>query len=191
MLEFVQFVQALFPGIDPFVAAKCLEAIRQHRTLPEDLVSGPIGGEVCQGDLIEGIRLRVPTRDGGSGAITGLSMVVSNSCDLDNKPFALLAPSFDLELFRSDPRLPDISRNTVTNLFALDFVPGGISVVSDLSLIQPISTEALKHALESGSVRRVCSLSEVGWYLLLSKLTVHLMRPEDLGDAQRTRLTSQ
>ena len=176
--DFVRFVQSLFPGIDPYVAERCLEAVKQHRTRPEDLISPPIGAELCQGDILDGIELMVPIRPEGHGRFRGLSMLVSNSCDIDNKPFMLIAPCFELSHFASEPRLADISRNTVTNLFCLTHIPGDRSIVSDLSLIDAVSVDNVKDRLSSGAARRVCSLSEVGWYLLISKLTVHLMRPE-------------
>lgn len=176
--EFVEFVQSIFPGIDPYVAERCLEAIKQHKTPPSELVCEPVGPGLCQGDIIEGLDLLIPGKGGLLRRYHGLSMIISNSCDLDNKPTALVAPCFDLRRFEEDSRLSIITKNLVTNFLCLPSIPDRDGVVVDLSMMNPQASARVAERLKDGAIRRICSLSNLGYYLLLSKLTVHLMRPE-------------
>ncbi len=105
-------------------------------------------------------------------------MLLSNTCDATNDDSILLAPALPYEAFQDDPRLAQIRTNIVYSLFFLPNVPALNGRIIDLSLIHSVARDFLVDNIQRGVVHRVSSLSQLGYYFLLSKLTVHLLRPE-------------
>jgi hypothetical protein len=183
LLEFVTFVRELFPGINPYTAANCIAAIKQHGEglQAEQLFSSQPPAEpsdLVQGDLVGPLTFTRVTADGTVRQARCAGMLLSNSCDVVNDPHAIFAAALPAEAFDRAPRLSSIRTNTVFNLLYLPEVPRLGGQVVDMSLVQTVSREHLRAGLTGGSITRYVGLSQLGYYLFLSKLTVHLLRPE-------------
>ncbi|MDQ3263455.1 MAG: hypothetical protein M3Y59_07330, partial [Myxococcota bacterium] len=83
-----------------------------------------------------------------------------------------------------------IRGNAVTNLMFLPSVPGLGDLVVDLSQVQTISAPYLKRALAAGDIGYKSRLSQLGYYIFVLKLTIHLLRTES-ADIERQALPAE
>ena len=76
-----------------------------------------------------------------------------------------------------------LNRNDIVNNlhYRLFYLPDKRfeELVVDFSLMNTFNKKLLNAQIEDGKVKKVSSLNQMGFYLLLSKLTVCFMRPED------------
>jgi hypothetical protein len=177
---FVQLVQELFPSISPYTATRCIETIKQHAgTLtPGHLFAAVPDESLAQGDLVDPMPF---TRIGDAGGLKRMDspgMLLSNTCDAENDRQVLFAPAIPFERFAGDARLGSVKSNCLFSLLFLPGVPGLGDRVIDLSIVQAVSTGFVRRGMAAGAIARRAQLSQLGYYLFLSKLTVHLLRPE-------------
>jgi hypothetical protein len=183
LLEFVKLVRELFPSISPYTAASCIAAIKQHDSTLNGLPlfsssTPPEPTELNQGDFIGPLTFTRVEVGGHVKQMSASGMLLSNSCDVENDRNVIFAAAIPAANFDTNPRLSSIRTNTVFNLFYLPDVPQLGGQVVDLSLVQSVSREHLRSGLLEGSIKRYIGFSQLGYYLFLSKLTVHLLRPE-------------
>lgn len=140
-----------------------------------------------QGDVFKQLTIYGPQ---GSRQIKGI--ILSNSCDIDTQnkrefPMrAVFAPLIKLdamvEKLRSaqipqgviDQKLDAIKKQLVTNVVYLpecEHIPESIIFLDD---VHQIPTEELRKALERQE--KILTLSQVGFYILLFKLSIHFCR---------------
>ncbi len=107
-------------------------------------------------------------------------MILSASCDIENDEYIIIAPCFSLSQlsFFDSIRL---RTNLYFRFVCLNNSPIPEScLVVDLSMINSFSTEIIKTRIDENNLNKIYSLTLHGYYLLLLKLTVHLLRPEDI-----------
>ena len=140
-----------------------------------------------QGDVFKQLTIYGPQ---GSRQIKGI--ILSNSCDIDTQnkrefPMrAVFAPLIKLdamvEKLRSaqipqrviDQKLDAIKKQLVTNVVYLpecEHIPESIIFLDD---VHQIPTEELRKSLERQE--KILTLSQVGFYILLFKLSIHFCR---------------
>ncbi|EHF7627515.1 hypothetical protein J3177_001341 [Salmonella enterica] len=140
-----------------------------------------------QGDVFKQLTIYGPQ---GSRQIKGI--ILSNSCDIDTQnkrefPMrAVFAPLINLdamvEKLRSaqipqgviDQKLDAIKKQLVTNVVYLpecEHIPESIIFLDD---VHQIPTEELRKSLERQE--KILTLSQVGFYILLFKLSIHFCR---------------
>ena len=159
-------------------ARKCQSALEQfysHGKRFSCFTSAQIEG-LSQGDIIASLPFEIIVEDRSLYKLNTSACIVSNSCDIENDKTFLAAPVLDIT------RL-DVDKENLKNnrYYRLLYFPDEIfsDIVVDLSLMMPFYTLAVQKSLESGRIKKIHSLNLVGYYLLISKLTVHFMRPED------------
>lgn len=149
---------------------------------PEDLKKA-----VLQGDVFKELTIYGPK---GSRRIKGI--ILSNSCDIDTQnkrdfPMrAVFAPLVNLaalvEKLRNakipqesiDAKLDAIKKQLVTNVVYLpecDHIPESIIFLDDIHQIPAVE---LQKALDEEE--KILTLSQVGFYILLFKLSIHFCR---------------
>lgn len=182
LVEFIRLVHQLFPSIDPYTAASCLAAIKQHGDIDPSLLfafgASQEPTDLYQGDLVGPLVFTRVGRDGSVKRYSTAGLMLSNSCDAENDLNSVFAATIPVERFDGDRRASSIRANIIFNLFYLPDVPELGGQVVDMSLVQSISTHWLRAGLIDGSLRRYAGFSQLGYYFFLSKLTVHLLRPE-------------
>lgn len=176
--EFINYVQKLFPSISPYVKNQTEQAIRQFklsgRTL--NLLNDKPYDYLTQGDILSNVPFVKIEENGGILAQRSYGMLLSNTCSADHDDDIVIAPLLqikDLGLNRND---------IVNNLhYRLFYLPDKRfeELVVDFSLMNTFNKKLLNAQIEDGKVKKVSSLNQMGFYLLLSKLTVCFMRPED------------
>ena len=176
--EFVNYVQKLFPSISPYVKNQTEQAIRQFkltgRTL--NLLNDKPYDYLTQGDILSNVPFIKTEKNGEISAQRAFGMLLSNTCSADHDDDIVIAPLLqikDLGLNKND---------IVNNLhYRLFYLPDKRfeELVVDFSLMNTFNKNLLNSQIEDGKVKKVSSLNQMGFYLLLSKLTVCFMRPED------------
>lgn len=176
LAELTKFVQLIFPSIDPSVAKPYLKAIQENRVGPHELFSLQITQELSQGDILEGLALVATADDGSLQEVTSPAIVVSNSCEIDKNRFITVAMCRPFSAYLTHPSRVAIERNEFFSLLYFPVVPNSPPLVADFSIVHSVSREFLLDAVARGSVKRLASLTVVGWYFFLLKLTVYFLR---------------
>ncbi len=176
---FINFVEQLFPIYDKKIADDAREAISQfsrdgHQNccyMPSNSFS-PV-----QGDIID--KLPFVSYDENGEEIYSLrpAMLLSNSCEIDNKDFILAAPVLDIGDF------PDsLTGNLVSNKnYHMLYMPGADmnSKVVDLSLANSFNSKSIKSLIDSQKINVIKTLNQLGYYIFLCKIATFLARRED------------
>ena len=175
--EFVEFVQNIFP-LDTQKGDNVRKALRQFSSQGRSLqyfFTTPFGF-LAQGDIIDPIIFTKIEDDGEETSFTTKGLVVSNTCDVENDEQIIIAPMLPLSNFGK--LRTALVRNEIMNLL---YLPEGnvTDCVADLSLMNAFPSNLIKNYIELGKIRKIESLNQFGYYLFLTKLTIHFMRPED------------
>ena len=101
---------------------------------------------------------------------------MTNSCDAVRKKNLLFSAMLPIEEY-SEFDLNSIKKNLI---YELIYYPDNrlTESVVELGIVTTISRELFEVLLKTGKVEKIASLSDIGYYLWLSKMTVYLLRPE-------------
>lgn len=179
--EFVDFCKALFPNIDPYVKEQAKLAMKQF----ED-VEGPVLSKSCdsfdllQGDIFSEIPFSYTDENGEIRIICCKALLLSNTCDASRDESLLFAAIHPLSrLGGNESMVASIMKNKCYSAF---YLPDSIMKDDyiDFELISTMSRDAFLALQRMHKVRRIASLTLVGYYMFICKLTVFFMRPEDV-----------
>lgn len=181
LTDFIELVSEIFPSIDPETATRCLSQI-SHRSFDDNQLFSTRKFEyLAQGDVMAPVKFVTTDEDGGELEYTGPGMLLSNTCDAEHEEHVVFAACYPYNLFRELSTVDEASlrSNCIFNLLYLPLLGiDGKGLVVDLSLIQSHSRAFISESLLQGRLTKVSSLSQLGFYLFLAKVTIHLMRPE-------------
>jgi hypothetical protein len=181
LAAFVDLVSEIFPSVDPRTAAHCLRQLSRGDFDPASLFRARVFDFLAQGDVIDLVRFATTDDEGQQLDYIGPGLLISNTCDADHEEHVVFAACFPLDAFLEGGIAdePTIRSNCIFNLLYLPlFGPGARGLVVDLGLLQSHSRTYVSRSLFQRAANKLCSLSEWGFYLLLAKLSIHLMRPE-------------
>lgn len=179
--DFIDFVTELFPSISPYTQAQTKTSLSQFykngKTF-ECFNAVKLNG-ICQGDIIDNITFFKISEDGKLNKYTGQGIILSNSCDIENDDYILIAPFYPINStgFKEE-KIKDLKNNRIYGLMYFPDVSEE-SVFVDFSQIQSFPKTYIKDGIKNKKLFHKHSLNLVGYYLLLCKLTIHFMRPED------------
>lgn len=177
--EYIDFVKSLFPCISPYTQERAKECIRQFYILHSEFpcFTGTNIPDLNQGDIISELPFRRYNEVGDEEEYVTDGLIISNSCDIENDDQILIAPFFPIADLGLD--LNNLKNNAYFNLL---FFPDNryAAHVADLSLLSPFPKKVIQDKIFAGALTKKHSLNQVGYYLLISKITVHLLRPEDM-----------
>lgn len=179
--EFIDFVDSVLPSVDPDAKDKAKAAIEQFENdgnnfeflLPRQLTI------LSQGDIISDIKFSYFKEDGRQQIFKAKGMVISTSCHIDQKDFINIVPVLPLDFYIGDENSKrDLKANRV---FDYMYLPENImkDYFIDFSRINTYKKDLIIKAIDKGKIKRLFSLSQIGLYLFIIKLTVFLMRKED------------
>src|SRR5580704_9221648 len=185
LTEFAAFLERLFPSIEPQARRRFVDAIQKSEPLEKRLYAVAAPDGVCQGDIFEPLPFRYLDDDGQWLEQTAPGLVMCNTCDAEWSELLPLAACHDFAEMERDAAisategfLNSIRANEKTDVMYLPEVVAHRSLVCDFGAVSAFSRLWLQAAVRRGDVRRICSLSQLGYYMLLAKLTVYYMRPE-------------
>jgi hypothetical protein len=180
LAEYARLIQGLFPSIDPNAAKQLIAAAGASGFSDEQYFATQLGDKLCQGDVVEGLRWIVEREDGSYVRKAESGILLSHSCDVDNTEwltFASCVP-FDSKLGNAN----SIKRQEVTELYYLPAHGTRSSMVADLAQLQSRRAAGVLSGIADGSLHRVDSLTQLGHYHFIAKLTIHLLRPQSLDE---------
>lgn len=187
-----------------FIDDKFKEECKQYfKQIPDNLsswvYSSSIPEYVYQGDVIDKVELLYQEVNEGRLEIRSFEdipcILLSNTCDIDfegktRKKYISVAPVFDFEEFAKSRIsvysedgwknfLRDVRANQITDIL---YLPGKTPLNDSVVFLDRISSfdpELLKIKLAKNHSKRTLSLSQIGFYFFLIKLTYHFARYED------------
>lgn len=180
--SFARFYEATFPSIHPGLREALRTAVRDHGDTWAHYFSVQIPANVMQGDVLGPLPFTFESDANELVERRALGMMVSQSCDFDEDRFALFAPAFPYADFAKQSNASSIRANEITTLFYLPPLVGSEPLVVDFRLMQPFSTGQIARKAAQGELVRERSFTDLGWYLLLAKLTLHFLRPQPEDD---------
>lgn len=178
--KFIEFTHSLFPSIDPYTKEHTKDAIKQFQDTGRTInyLNFKPFGFLAQGDILDGIMFVRLNNVGEIEAYSGKGMIISNTCSADHDEAVLIAPLFKI----SDLGLK--VDNIKSNLhFRLFYLPDDkySNYVVDFSMMNTFNKSLLTNMINEKKINKESSLNQMGFYLLIAKLTVCFMRPEDRG----------
>ncbi|MDY7224705.1 hypothetical protein [Halalkalibacterium halodurans] len=181
MNQFISFVQELFPSISPYTADKTREAISHYiKEKGKIETCSPYPFDyLTQGDIISDMPFVFTDEDNLDNEFMGKGMLLTNTCDAERERQLLFAPVMHISVYLNDGLdEANIRNNKYTKLY---YLPSAVlkDHVVDLNIVNTYSRVLINKLLDQGIIKRVATLNSFGYYLLLAKLTVHFMRPED------------
>jgi hypothetical protein len=155
--EFINLLGAALPSIEPYKVHAAVDAIKSFaKNNRINLIESPKKIDLIQGDIIGPV-------------IENDENLILSVCYSENDFY---------ENFNHIKR-GDIASNTIGNFFYI-YKDAGDSYVCDLSDCTTYSKLLVQNLLETGKINRYGTLTQVGWYILILKLTYHFFRPEDV-----------
>lgn len=185
--DFIDFVTQLFPSINPYTKKQVKESIKQFETEGRMLkytMHSPLS-HLAQGDIFgEEIPFVRQDSEGNLGSFRTKAILLSNTCDSERDDLLIFAALIPLS------SLSESLRETIkqNKIYRYLYIPDSIisDYVIDFSLLNSFSRELFNRKLDDKVFTKTLSLNDLGYYMFLCKLTIHLMRPED-ADVQSDR----
>ena len=180
--DFIEFCYRLFPSIDPYTKEQAKLCMKQFENVNGALLTSRYNEaeDLTQGDIFSEIPFFYIDNNGQQKMIRRKAQLLSNTCDAVRDNTLIFAALHPIDEFTSNKSMIEgIKQNHRYSALYLPDNPISDEFV-DLEMINTISREAFISFLEMGKVRRVASLTQVGYYMFLCKLTVFFMRPEDV-----------
>lgn len=181
MIDFMNWVKEMFPSISPYTHEMAMASIKdfmkKHGTV-NFLMPTPLDF-LAQGDVISPMFFNYIDDEGNLVELKRPGILLSNTCDADRENANILfAPLIQLSEYVKDGfNEVSITKNLYTDLFYIPDPPLSEYVI-DFSIINSIKRDLIARALENGSMKKLSSFNIKGYYFMLSKITVHMMRPE-------------
>ncbi len=177
--SFAEFVQSLFPGVNPETAKQCIRDLTNDPPEPPDLFALQLPDVVYQGDILEPVDF-LGYGAGGDYVESSLAgMLMSHSCDMAQDEKVLFAACYPADHFRRNGSWGQIRQNRFYDLMYLAGVPSKGDVVVDLATVQTVPTSHIRARLEENNLTRVSSFTQLGYYFFIAKLTVHFLRAKE------------
>ena len=178
--ELIDFVDSILPSVPMGTKEGVQEAIAQFEKDGEQikyLTANPLS-ELSQGDIISAVPFYYFDNDGNQKMFKTDALVLSTSCHIDQKDKLFLVPVFPLTSFKGN--FVELKKNKVIDYM---YIPEGILINSyvNFEIMNTFSKELIMSGLKNGKLTRVASLNQIGYYFFIIKLTVYLMRREDIG----------
>ena len=179
--EFIDFCKELFPSISPYTKEQAKKAMQQF----EDKY-GPVLSKTCstfdllQGDIFTEIPFFFTADNGDLKVIHRKALLLSNTCDASRDKTLLFAAIHPLADLKENPSM--VSNITKNQRYSTLYFPDENlkDEFVDLELISTISRESFLKLHADKKVHRIASLTIVGYYMFICKLTVFFLRPEDV-----------
>ena len=159
-----------------------------------------------QGDIIDKFYVSFTDLEGDNIITQAIEdqacMLMSNTCDMyfedkTREKYISVAPIFNYDEFANSPKpaayseqgwidfLKDVRENKITDIL---YIPGKNGINDSVVLLDMITSfdpKLLSAMIEKESTKRILTLSQIGYYFFLIKLTYHFARYEDKDEVKR------
>lgn len=178
LAEFIDFVESVLPSVDAEAKDKAKKAIEQFNKKEQDVeyLLPKLLPCLSQGDIISEIPFTIFDKDGEQYIYKAKGMVISTSCNIDQKQLLNIVPVLPLSDF--DGNKTELKKNKIYSY--MYFSENCLKdYFIDFSKVNTYNKELISKGIDEGRIKRVASLNQMGFYLFIIKLTVFLMRKED------------
>ena len=186
LADFLRVLEGLFPSLDPADIRTALISFQRHGIVWPDLYASALPPSINQGDILTSIDLALPDMDGTLALFSGPAMLLSRSCDFDHDSHVILAACRPFVDYAKTGAAGYLKKNTVLSKLYLERVPTLGTILVDLSAVGTVRVDTIQRDLQAGRLARVSSFTMSGYYLLVAKLTAHLLRPHGLDEIRGT-----
>ena len=180
--ELVEFYEEIFPSISPYTADEAKKACDQFKNEGRTFSTTMSNclEDLSQGDIFSEIPFIFIGKDGKQRTIKARAMLLSNTCDCVRNERLQFAAMFKVSDFSDEEGIRESIRHN--KYFQCLYLPDNRldDEFVDFGLICSYDREFFKQIINMGKVVKIASLSQVGYYILLTKLTVYFLRPEDM-----------
>lgn len=176
--EFINFVSDTMPCISPYTKEGIKIALEQFKYDEKKFCTTMHNQfeHLTQGDILENIPFYRSGSDGKIKVYVGRGIVLSNTCDCSRDENIIIAPFIPINGIGKDYKA--LICNTVYGYcYLVD--KGFDDSVIDFSLANSFNREIILKGIELEKIIKNKSLNAYGYYMLICKLTVYLLRPED------------
>lgn len=189
-MDFLELYQKNFPQLTEEEARKLHTQFREYGVHSKWIFSSHLTADtlIAQGDILSGLyasQFDVGDNDNQPSVLGPTEgIVITNTCDneLDRDTNAVFVPLFNAEKYFSsidDANMRrDIEANVVTSILYMPAHNDLPASIADFSVCTTVTKTWLKKKKDAGQLQKRASLTNNGYYFLLAKLTLHLMRPE-------------
>lgn len=179
--SFIDFVESVLPSIDPSAKNQAKKAIDQFNKDGHEvkyLMSSPLD-KISQGDIISELQFNYYSEDGSLIVYKAPGMIMSTSCDIDQKDTLNIVPLLPIESISQNATfMSEVKKNHIYHLFYLPNYSLKDYII-DFSKTNSYNKDLIFAGIEKDRIHRLYSLSQVGLYFFIIKLTVFYMRKED------------
>ncbi|MCT8334712.1 hypothetical protein NUH30_13590 [Leptospira sp. 85282-16] len=192
--EFIDLFKKAFPNIEGDQLSSLDLMLQQFRKRKFHLRNFPPAFEeyiefqitknpdsiLMQGDIIDNLALFLVDESGDLVSIDGPAVVLSASCDCENDETILLASCFSFkEVKHVVKNEKDLQNNLYYKFFCFNNSSDeSKSIVADFSRIATFSKKIIQSRITDGRLKKIGSLTQLGYYFFITKLYIHLLRIE-------------
>jgi len=195
MEAFLDLVNQIFPSVRQETVNQAKAEFIQFNKNPElyyDLFDTNHISILRQGDIFDRLPFQFVNSKGAISRFSGAGILISNTCDSTRNAYLQFAPFIPISQLASKYEkeesknnfIKDLKKNTITQYLYLhhnDFKEG----VFDLSLIASISRKRFEYNYHSDTIKKLKSLNAIGYYVMLIKISLFLMRTENFEETER------
>jgi hypothetical protein len=182
---FKELYEESFPSISATTRAKFRSFLAKSSPDYKWLYAPALRGVVSQGDIV----VSIPAFFFDDGKVRTSAapcplILLEHTCDMsiDGDKYRnnnyVIAPLFPFSVIAKSYADPSALRNnSITHKIYFESIPSlDEPYIADLNMISSVSAKWFHEAIKSSAINRVASLSDDGFYFLLAKLTVHMLR---------------
>ena len=178
--ELIDFVDSILPSVPLDTKEGVQDAIAQFEKEGHQikyLMAKPLS-KLSQGDIISNIPFRYYMDNGKQREFVSNALVLSTSCHIDQKDKLVLVPVLPLDVYKGN--MIDLKKNKVIDFM---YIPDGVmeELFVDFEIMNTFSKNLFMSGIKNKKQNVIASLNQVGYYFFIIKLTVYLMRREDIG----------
>lgn len=174
----MQLLWEIFP-IHPHPALEeAKTALKQFKTTEIIVLRDPLP-EWSQGDIISELPFPNFLENGELGHFSAPGMIITSTCDLDRKDQIVSAPCFSDKDLKKLNNYKDICENKVFNFFFIGSALDGSEWAVDLNRLVHFRRDRVFKNLEESKISRAHSLTQIGWYLFITKFSMNYFRRDD------------
>lgn len=187
--EFLEFCCQIFSSIEPYTAEEAKRALTQYEMARKEypLTEADTCDDLRQGDIYSWLPFVVHNDEGKLELYNLKAMLLTNTCDATRNDYLEFAAIWPIgEFFPEESKSRDVKNNKNYRFFYIPD-PRTKNDVVDFGLLTSIPRTLFDRFISQGKSCKEASLSWVGYYMFLTKLTVFFMRREDVevNDSRR------
>jgi hypothetical protein len=150
------------------------DSLSKSITILRDAIS-----QWSQGDILYSVPFIIFTPQGEPKTLNVPGMIITSSCDLDRKPTIVFCPCFSMSALPPSINRKDVQNNLNYQFLYLGKDFRGEELIVDFNLPSALPRERILQKLENNSTTRAYSLTQIGWYLFITKFSLNYLRSDD------------